>query len=65
MIPDPDRHQNLITCSLARCQPSLKISRTSVRKFARKVADKQTDKQRRKHNLLGGGKELKTGNPYI
>jgi len=23
---DPDRHQNLITCSLAHCQPSLKIS---------------------------------------
>ena len=57
-IPDSDRYQNLIVCSLTRCQPSLKISCKSVRKFLRKVANKQTgkqtDKQRRKHNLLGG-----------
>jgi len=58
---DPDRHQNLIICSLAHCQPSLQISCKSVRKFLRKVVnkqrekDRQTDKQRRKHNLLGGG----------
>jgi len=38
------------------CQPSLKISCKSVQKFLRKVANKQTNKQRRKHNLLGGGK---------
>jgi len=37
---DPDRHQNLIACSLANCQPSLKISCKSVRKFLRKVANK-------------------------
>jgi len=54
---DPDRHQNLIICSLAHCQPSLKISCKSVRTFLRKVAnrlttDKQTNKQRWKHNLL-------------
>jgi len=44
-IPDPDRHQNLIFCSLAHCQRSLKISCKSVRKFLRKVANRQTDKQ--------------------
>jgi len=42
---DPDRHQNLNICSLARCQPSLKILCKSVRKFLRKVANRQTDKQ--------------------
>ena len=58
-IRDPDRHRNLIVCSPARCQPSLKISCKCVRKFLRKVAnrqrDKQTDKQRRTYSLLGGG----------
>ena len=53
-IRDPDRHQTLIICSLAHCQPSLKISRKSIRKFLRKVANRQTDKQQRKHNLLVG-----------
>jgi len=43
---DPDCHQNLIICSLARCQPSLKISCKSVWTFLHKVANKQTDKQR-------------------
>jgi len=42
---DPDRHQNLVICSLAHCQPSLKISCKSVRKFWRKVANRQTDTQ--------------------
>jgi len=32
-------------CSLAHCQPSMKISRKSVRKFLREVANRQTDKQ--------------------
>ena len=46
-ICDPDRHQNfLIICSLAQCQPSLKISCKSVEKFLRKVANSQTDKQK-------------------
>ena len=62
-IRDPDRHQNLIICSLAHCQPSLKISYKSVWKLLRKVVNRQTDrqtyrqtdKQRRLHNLLGGG----------
>jgi len=44
-IRDSDRHQNLIICSLAHCQPSLKISCKSVGKFLRKVADRQTNKQ--------------------
>jgi len=55
-IRDPDRHQNLIFCSLAHCHPSLKIPCKSVRKFLRKVADRlterQTDKQRRKRIIL-------------
>ena len=59
-IRDPDRHQNLVIFSLAYFQPSLKMSCKSVWKFLRIVAnrqtDRQTDKQRRKHNLLGGGK---------
>ena len=37
-IRDSDRHQNLIVCLLIHCQPSLKISCKSVRKFLRKVA---------------------------
>jgi len=35
----------LIICSLAHCQPSLKISCKSVWKFLRKVANKHTDRQ--------------------
>jgi len=58
-ICDPDRHQNLTICSLVHCQPSLKISCNSVRKFLRKVANKQTNRQTTKktikHILLGGG----------
>jgi len=33
-IRDPDHHQNLTVCSLASCQPSLKISCKSVHVFA-------------------------------
>ena len=41
---DPDRHQNLIICSLAHCEPSLKISCKSVWKFcANLLTDKQTN----------------------
>jgi len=49
----PDCHQNLIVCSLAHCQPSLKISCKSVWKFL--LTDKQTNKQWWKHDLLGRG----------
>jgi len=42
---------NLTICSLAHCQPSLKISCKSVCKFLCKVANKE----QRKHNLLGRG----------
>ena len=42
---DPDHHQNLITCSMAHCQPSLKLSRKSVWKLLHKVAKRQTDQQ--------------------
>ena len=59
---DPDRHQNLIFCSLAHCQPFLKISCKSVWEFCAKLlTDKQTDKQRRKHNLLGWGNHRSYG----
>jgi len=51
---DPDRHQNLIVCSPAHCEPSLKISCKSARKLLRKVANKQTDKQRRLAATLCG-----------
>jgi len=44
-IRDLVRHKNLIICSLAHCQPSLKISCKSVRKFFRKVASRQTNRQ--------------------
>jgi len=54
-LRDSDRHQNLIIYSMALCQPSLKISCKSVRKFLSKLlTDTQTDKQRRLHILLGG-----------
>jgi len=39
---DPDHQQNLIICSMAHCQPSLKISCKSFRKFSRNVANRQT-----------------------
>jgi len=45
-IPDPDHHQNLIIiCSLAHCQPSLKILCKSAWKFfyAKLLTDKQTN----------------------
>ena len=47
---DPDRHQNLIVCSLAHYQSSLKISCKSYRKILCKFANRRTDKQRRKQN---------------
>jgi len=50
-IPDPDRHQNLIICSLAHCQPTLKISCKSIWKFLCKVANgRQTDSRDRQTN---------------
>jgi len=62
----PNRLQNLIVCSLAHCQPSLKIACKSVRKFLRKVANRQTEnKQRRLHILLGGGKYLSKSPFYL
>jgi len=42
-ICEADRHQNLIICSQAHCQSSLKISCKSVRKFLHKVANRQTN----------------------
>jgi len=42
---DPNRHQNLIICSLAHCQPSLKIPCKSVALFLRKLANRQTNNE--------------------
>ena len=39
-IRDPDGHQNLIICSFAHYQPSLKISCKSAQKFLHKVANR-------------------------
>jgi len=41
-IRDPDRHQNLVICLLAHCQPSVNISCNSVQTFLLKVANRQT-----------------------
>ena len=43
-IFDPDRHQNLIICSLSHCLSSLKISCKSISKFfcAKLLTDRQT-----------------------
>jgi len=43
-ICDPDRHQNVIACSMAHCQPSLKISCQSVKKFLCSVSNRQTNR---------------------
>jgi len=45
-IPDPDRHQNLTICSLAHCQPSLKISCKPIpfiSFYEKLLTDKHTD----------------------
>ena len=53
---DPDWHQNLITSSLAHCQPSLKISCKSAPNFLRKVANKERERQTDNddYNILPG-----------
>ena len=61
---DPDRHRNLIVCSLTHCQSCVKISCKSVVNFLRKVANSQTNEQRRKHVLLGGGNGVQTVSLY-
>jgi len=62
-IHDPDHHQNLIICSMAHCQPSLKISCKSIQKFLRKVANRQTDKQQRL-DYISSLAEVKNFNSY-
>jgi len=44
-ICDPDRHQNLIICSVAHYQQFLIILCKLVHKSLRKVANRQTNKQ--------------------
>jgi len=58
---DPDRHHNLIICSLAHCQPSWKFHANPFGSFCAKLL---TDKQWRKHILLGGGKNTKSKPRY-
>jgi len=59
-------HQNLTVCSLAHCQPSLKISCKSVLKFLHKVDNRQTDKQTNKRRRLAEAtKLLMIGNSSI
>ena len=57
-IRDPNRHQSLIICSLAHCQPSLKISCKSVGKFLRKVANRQTNRQRNNNDYISSLAEV-------
>jgi len=59
-IRDPDRHQNLIICSLAHCQSSLKISCKSVRKFLRNVDNRQTDRQTDNDDYITSWAEVTT-----
>jgi len=59
-IRDPDCHQNLIICSLAHCQPSLKSSPKSVQKlFLRKVANRQTNRQTNDDDYISSLAEVK------
>jgi len=54
-IRDPDRHQNLIICSLDHCQPSWKFHANPFGSFCAKLlTDIQRNKQRRLHALLSG-----------
>ena len=55
-IRDPDRHQNLIICSLATTFHENFMQIRS--EFLRNVANRQRDTQRRKYNLLGGGSNI-------
>ena len=41
---DPDRHQNLIICSFAHCQPPLKFHANPFWQCLHKVANRQTNK---------------------
>ena len=68
---DPDRFQNLITCSFSHPKPLHKISLQSVRNFLSNIADRQTDRKideqtnhcYRKHNL--SAKEVKYMNKSV
>jgi len=60
-IRDPDRRQNLVICSLAHSQPSVKISCKSVRTFLRKVANRQTNNDDYTFPLGGGNNILVRG----
>jgi len=59
-ICDPDHHQNLIICSLAHCQPSLKISCKSLPKLLRLVANRQTNRQTNNNDYASSLVEVKS-----
>jgi len=50
--PWSDHHKNLITCSSAHCQPSLKISSKSIQKFLCKIANKQRNNDKNITSLM-------------
>ena len=60
---DMDHHQNLIICSLAHCQPSLKISCKSIWKFLCKVANRHTDNDKNITSLVEVKNRGRTTNP--
>ena len=54
-IRGPDRHQNLIICSFAHCQPSRKFPANPLSFYTKLLTDRQTDKQQQSHILVGRG----------
>ena len=59
---DPNHSQNLTTSPFYHFRHILKILSKSVHKFLSYVVNKQTDRQtnpRRKHNLFGGGNNVR------
>jgi len=54
-IRDPDLQQNLIICSLARCQPSLKIHDNPFGSFCAKLL---TDRQTNNDNFISSLAEV-------
>ena len=53
-----DHQQNLIICSLAHCQPSLKISCKSIWKFLHEVANRKKDKQTNDNDCISSLAEV-------
>jgi len=58
---DPDRRQNLTTCSLANCQPPMEFFANPFGIFLRKVANRQTNRQTNKDNYITSLAEVMKG----